>query len=111
MSEPTHYLNIVVGVDFGKILSPEMIQGVKFMLNAETNEEVVSTISKNITIDIEKALLEKREYASIIHAEVSMIPEQAPEQQEVIGYENEPENEPEYAYDEDMQDNPEIIEE
>lgn len=65
MEQPTHYLTVTLGIDFTEVFSPERIQGVKFLLGAQSDEEVINALSSNILSDIESSLSRHKDFAKI----------------------------------------------
>lgn len=73
MSNETHYLDIRLGIDFKKILSPENINGVKFMLGVQEDEEVIQSFSNEIVDDVIMSLQKRMDYTSFAGANINVI--------------------------------------
>lgn len=84
MEQPTHYLNVTVGIDFTKIFSPEYIKGVRLMIGASSDEEVINVLANNIIIDMQKSIEAKSDYVSIMNADLHSLSELALSQKDAV---------------------------
>lgn len=76
MNQPTHVINLTLAVDFTKIFAPERIEGVKFMLGVETDEEVLNTVANEIVSEAEMAIKKRKDYVAIADAVLAPYGEQ-----------------------------------
>lgn len=56
MEEATHYLDVRIGIDFGEVLAPGNIDGVKLILGATSDDEVIKKYAQFLVDKIEQPL-------------------------------------------------------
>lgn len=78
MSNETHYLDIRLGIDFTKIFSPEYIQGVKFMLGVENDDEVIQHFANSVLEDMVGSIKSREGYVGVVGANVLPISTDTP---------------------------------
>lgn len=75
MSESTHFLDIRIGIDYSKVLSPENLSGVKFILGVESDEAVISKYGEEVFKKIEAAIAGRSD-VSIENVQLTLAEEQ-----------------------------------
>lgn len=72
MEEATHYLDVRIGIDFSEVLAPGNINGVKLILGATSDEEVIKKYSQFLVDQIEQPLRVRSE-ASILEVQINSV--------------------------------------
>lgn len=71
LNQPTHIINATIAVDFTQVFAPERVEGIKFMLGVETDEDVVNIIANEIISELEGAVRKRENYVAIVGANIS----------------------------------------
>lgn len=93
MEQPTHYLTLTLGLDYTQIFKPEHIQGIKYLLGAQSDEDVINILANNIAVDVGKALESSQDFATIVDASIN--PAHTMEAEEEFSEEDEVDDSPE----------------
>ena len=99
MNQPTHVINATLAVDFTKIFAPERIEGVKFMLGVETDEEVLNAVANEIVSEVEMAIRKRKDYVAIADAVLAPYGEQQQQPEVTHQHHHAVEDVVEYDYD------------
>lgn len=65
MSEPTHYLDIRIGIDYKELLSPDRIEGAKVALGVQDNGLIIESHANLLLDKVESAIIGRVEVSGI----------------------------------------------
>ena len=83
MSEPTHYLDIRIGIDYKELLSPERIDGVKVALGVKDSDMIIESHA-NLVLGEIKSVIQNRIELLGVQAQVIKIDDSTHSEDEPI---------------------------